>query len=86
MGNFACLFPSDKLPKMDVFKYNLVGDAIRVSNNWDPDQDQRIVRSSFGPNCLKRISAGGTSIQTIQRTKTRPDNVGADLEPNCLTL
>ena len=36
-----------------------------MSNSLDPDQE-RIVGSGFGPNCLQRLSAGGTGRQTDQ--------------------
>ena len=35
--------------------------TIRVTNNFDRDQDQRFVRSDLGPNCLQRLSADDTS-------------------------
>ena len=32
-----------------------------VSNSFDPDQARHIVGSDLGPNCLKRLSADGTT-------------------------
>ena len=34
--------------------------AIRVSNNLDPDQARQFVRPDLGPNCLQRLSAVNT--------------------------
>ena len=31
--------------------------AIRVSNDMDPDQDRHFVGLDLGPNCLQRLSA-----------------------------
>ena len=34
---------------------------ISVSNSFDPDQAGHIVGFDLGPNCLKRLSADGTT-------------------------
>ena len=37
-----------------------------MPNSLDPDQDQRIIGLGLDPNCLQRLSAGGTSRQTVK--------------------
>ena len=43
--------------KINFFK-NFLGNAIKVSNSLDPDQDQHSVGPDLCPNCLQRLSAG----------------------------
>ena len=56
LGSFACLFLLI-FTKNERFQKQSFRDTIRVSNSLDPDQDQQIVGSGFGPNCLQRLSA-----------------------------
>ena len=40
-----------------LFSKHSFRNTIRVSNGWDPDQDQHSVGPDLGPNCLQRLSA-----------------------------
>ena len=35
------------------FSKNSFRSTIRLSNNWDPDQDRHFVDPDLGPNCLR---------------------------------
>ena len=64
LGDFACFFPSDIYPKLSVLKKNT-----RVSNSLNLDQDQRIVGYDLCPNCLQKLSAGGTSRKIVNHSR-----------------
>ena len=36
-----------------------------MSGSLDLDQDQRIIGSGFGPNCLQMVTAGGKSTEAF---------------------
>ena len=38
-----------------------------MSNSLDPDQARRFVGPYLGPNCLQRLSAGGTIFLVVDR-------------------
>ena len=76
---------------------SLSGNAIRVSNSLDPDQDRRSVGPDLGPNCLQRIivTASKERVKKFKSGNTirvssgldpdqDPHSVGPDLGPNCL--
>ena len=63
LGNVTLLFRLI-FTKLDVFKINQVGTP-SVSGSLDLDQDQRIIGSGIGPNCLQMLSAGGYSIKAF---------------------
>ena len=51
LGNFS-LFCHSKLAFSKISFMN----TIRVSNNWDPDQDRHFVGPDLDPNWLQRLS------------------------------
>ena len=60
LGNFTKVSSAYFFSKL-TFAKNSFGNAIRVSNSLDPDQARHSVGPDLGPNCLRRLSADGTS-------------------------
>ena len=55
LGNFSCMSSAD-FSKL-TFSKNTFRNTTRVSNGFEPDQDQRYVGPDLDPNCLQRLSA-----------------------------
>ena len=72
-GNFSCfcsclLLFFSKL----TFSKSSFGNAIKVSNSLDPDQDQHSVGPDLCPNCLQRFQRSPLSRMGFEHKDNRP--------------
>ena len=54
------------LVSQSTYLKNSLRNTIRVSNSFDPDQDQQNVGPDLGPNCLQKLAADDTSKQRVK--------------------
>ena len=57
------------------FLKNSFENIIRVANILDPDQALYFVGPDLGPNCLQKLSAGDTSMKSVNAPQSRRDIV-----------
>ena len=65
---FMLLWSSADMSKL-TFSKNSFRNAIIVSNDLDPDQNQPSVGPDLGPNCLQRLSADDKVVTSMERAK-----------------